>query len=119
MNQLSHDQFSLLVFGSGYLILSLLFIANMTSRADRLLDEFRRAATGLVLTDIGVPTEAKNGMREIRIAWMRFVHSGRYRTHCSPDLSHRIDGFRRQMNIGLSVLVILGIAIIYRYWALI
>jgi hypothetical protein len=119
MSQPSHEQIALLIYGSGYLILSALFIAIMTWRADRLFDEFRRAAPEPVLTDIDRPTGAKNRAREIRIAWMRFMHSGRYRAHCSPNLSHRIDGFRRQMNIGLTVLAILGIAIIYRYWALI
>lgn len=117
MNPLSQEQLSLMVYAGVYLLLVALFITTMTWRADRLLADFRRMSHGQVPEDLLKPSQVKNASREIRHAWMRFVHSGRYRTHCSPGLSSRIDAYRRQINIGLTVLTVLGAAIIYRYWA--
>lgn len=119
MNPISQDQLSLAVCAGAYLLLVALFIAIMTWRADRLLADFRRMSHGQLPEGLLEPSQSNNVTRDIRLAWMRFVHSGRYRTQCSPDLGSRIDGYRRLINIGLSVLIALGGAIIYRFYALI
>ena len=118
MHEFSPNAIVCAVVGILYIVLVGLFAWTMTRRGNRLLNDIREKGPKGLWEELGSPTSLKEAFENRNFALRKFIRSGEYQTRCEPMLAASIDKYKRDTNVGLFALALLGVLIFYIFWPL-
>ena len=118
MSAISREEFTLVIVGLAYLLVTAVYVLWLSRSGESLLRAVKRDETDEVWQALGAPSSLRGAVQDPQHRWRKFIRTKSYQHRCSPLTAARIDAFRIHSAIGLVVLSAAGAAIAYRFWGL-